>query len=96
MSDSVQPDGQQPTRLLCPQDSLDKKTGVGCHFLLHQARILEWIAMPSFGDLPDPGIEPVSLMHPESLGPFERAISGTRVFNSVVWEKLRKLYVYVK
>ena len=25
---------QQPTRLLCPWDSLGKNTGVGCHFLL--------------------------------------------------------------
>ena len=31
---SVRPRGQQPTRLLCPQDSLGKNTGVGCHFLL--------------------------------------------------------------
>ena len=30
------PYGQQPTRLLCPQDSLGKNTGVGCHFLLHE------------------------------------------------------------
>ena len=29
------PYGQQPTRLLCPQDSLGKNTGVDCHFLLH-------------------------------------------------------------
>ena len=35
VSDSVRPYGQQPTRLLCPRDSLDKNTGVGCHFLLH-------------------------------------------------------------
>ena len=34
MSNSVQPYGQQPTRLLCPWDSLGKNTGVGCHFLL--------------------------------------------------------------
>ena len=34
MSDSVLPYGQQPTRLLCPRDSLGKNTGVGCHFLL--------------------------------------------------------------
>ena len=33
VSDSVQPHGQQPTKLLCPQDSLGKNTGVGCHFL---------------------------------------------------------------
>ena len=34
VSDSVQPYGQQPSRLLCPQDSPDKNTGVGCHFFL--------------------------------------------------------------
>ena len=34
MSNSMQPFGQQPTRLLCPQDSLGKNTGVCCHFLL--------------------------------------------------------------
>ena len=31
MSDSLQPYVQQPTRLLCPWDSLGKSTGVGCH-----------------------------------------------------------------
>ena len=36
-------------RLLCPQDSPGKNTGVGSHSLL-----------PSPGDLPDPGIEPES------------------------------------
>ena len=35
----VQPHGQQPTRLLHPQDSPGKNTGVGCHFLL-QALVL--------------------------------------------------------
>ena len=42
-SHSVQPYGQQPTRLLCPQDSLGKNTGVGCYFLLwegHRASLL--------------------------------------------------------
>ena len=29
----MQPYRQQPTRLLCPQNSLGKNTGVGCHFL---------------------------------------------------------------
>ena len=45
MSDSLQPHGLEPTRLLCPWDSLGKNTGVGC---------------PSPGDLPNPGIEPRS------------------------------------
>ena len=33
MSDSVWPYGQQSSRLLHPQDSPSKNTGVGCHFL---------------------------------------------------------------
>ena len=37
MSDSVQPHRWQPTRLLCPQDSAGKNTGVSCHFLLQYA-----------------------------------------------------------
>ena len=40
MSDSVRPHGQQPTRLLCPQDSAGKNTGVGCHFLLQNIHII--------------------------------------------------------
>ena len=31
---TLRPYGQQPSRLLCPQDSPGKNTGVGCHFLL--------------------------------------------------------------
>ena len=34
MSDSLQPHGLQPIRLLCPWDFSGKNTGVGCHFLL--------------------------------------------------------------
>ena len=34
ISDSVWPQRQQPTRLLCPWDSPGKNTGMGCHFLL--------------------------------------------------------------
>ena len=29
-------DSKQPTRLLCPQDSLDKNTEVSCHFLVQK------------------------------------------------------------
>ena len=39
MSDSVRPCGLQPTRLLCPQDSLGQSTGVGCHSLLPEPAI---------------------------------------------------------
>ena len=34
MSDSVWPYGLQITRLICPQNSPSKSTGVGCHALL--------------------------------------------------------------
>ena len=34
MSNSLQPYGLQPTRLLCPCGSPGKNTEVGCHFLL--------------------------------------------------------------
>ena len=33
------PHRRQPTRLLCPWDSLDKNTGVGCHFLLQCMKV---------------------------------------------------------
>ena len=39
MSDSVQPHGLQPTRLLHPWDSPGKNTGVGCHFLLQCMKV---------------------------------------------------------
>ena len=39
VSDSVQPHGLQPTRLLCPWDSPGKHTGVGCHFLLQCMKV---------------------------------------------------------
>ena len=34
VSDPLWPCGLQPSRLLCPWDSLGKNTGVGCHSLL--------------------------------------------------------------
>ena len=53
------------TRLLCPWDSPGKNTGVDCHFLL-------------LGDLPDAGIEPVSLM--------SSALAGRFFTTSATWE----------
>ena len=42
VSDSLQPHGLQPTRLLCPWDFLGKSTEVGCHCLLHVYRWGKW------------------------------------------------------
>ena len=39
MSDSVQPQRQQATRLPCPWDSPGKNSGVGCHFLLQCMKV---------------------------------------------------------
>ena len=39
MSDSVRPHRRQPTWLLCPWDSPDNNTGVGCHFLLQCMKV---------------------------------------------------------
>ena len=38
VSDSQQPQGLQPMRLLCPWDFPGNSTGVGCHCLLHMIR----------------------------------------------------------
>ena len=44
-------------------------TGSSLHEIL-QAIILEWVAMPSSKDLPDPGIKPASLMSLALAGRF--------------------------
>ena len=54
----------------CPTlcDLLDcNPPGSSVHGIL-QARILHWVAFPPSGDLPDPGIEPVSLISPSLVG----------------------------
>ena len=50
---------------------------------IFQAGILEWVAVPPSGDLPDPGIEPVSLMSP--------ALAGGFFTTSATWEALLSL-----
>ena len=68
--DSVQPYEVWPARLLCPWDSLGKNTGVGCH-------------APPPGDLPHPGVEPMSLVPP--------ALAGRFFTTSATWEAWKKL-----
>ena len=58
---TLRPYGQQPTRLLHPQDSLGKNTGVGCHFLL-QVRL--GAVEPGWD-----GLEPLNHFCPHHLGP---------------------------
>ena len=57
----------EPPRLLCQWDCPAKNTGVGCHFLLQ-------------GNLPNPGIEPMSLVSP--------ALAGRFFTTSATWDSL--------
>ena len=60
----------QSCLILC--DSMDCSLPGSLVYAILQARILEWVAMstPPPGDLPDPGIEPSSLMSPALAGEF--------------------------
>ena len=58
MSDSVQPQRRQPTRLLRPWDSPGKNTGVGCHFLLQCMKVRSEVAQSC------PTLQPTRLLHP--------------------------------
>ena len=53
---------------------------VSCVHGILQARTLEWVAMPSLGDLPDPGIKPSSLTSP--------ALASGFFTTSATWEAL--------
>ena len=57
--------------------------GSSVHGIL-QARILEWVAMPSSRDLPDPRTELTSLVSP--------ALPGTFFTSSTIWEAHTALY----
>ena len=53
--------------------------GSSVHEIL-QARILEWVACPPPGDLPNPGMEPASLM--------SSALAGVFFTTSAIWEAI--------
>ena len=55
MCPTLRAHGLQPARLLCPWNFPGENTGVGCHF-----------ASPGY--LPDPGLEPASLVSPALAG----------------------------
>ena len=51
--------------------------GSSVHGIL-QARVLEWVAMPSSGDLPNPGIKPAS--------PVSLPLAGGFFTTRAIWE----------
>ena len=61
-------------------DPMDcRPSGSSVHGIL-QARILEWVAFPPPGDLPDPGIELASLMSPSHYCEWDGFISYSDIF----------------
>ena len=59
--------------------------GSSVHGIL-QARILEWVAGPPPGDLPDPGIKATSFMSP--------ALAGRLFTTSATWDACISIYIY--
>ena len=67
---------------LALRDSMDcSPRGSSVHGVL-QARVLEWVAVPPPGDLPDPGLEPVS---PESPALEADSLLLSRRGSPLVW-----------
>ena len=67
--------------------------GFSVHGIL-QARILEWVAISYSGDLPNPGIEPMSLASPELAGRhFSTVLPGPHA--SLLFSKLLLNTYYV-
>ena len=58
-----------PDSLRLHESVIHSTPGPSVHGVL-QARILEWVSIPSPRDLPDPGTEPVSPASPASAGGF--------------------------
>ena len=83
VSDSLQPHGLQPTRLLHPWDFPGRGTGVGCHFLLSiwlllyhefhpffwEIYILAWLPNSFFGQENCPNIFPLLYFQVHSIWP---------------------------
>ena len=55
-----------------------------------QARILEWLPFPPPGDLPNPGIEPVSLVSPALAGCFFTSLPPGSPYTWVPHCKMRR------
>ena len=65
VSDSAQPQRQQPTRLPRPWDSPGKNTGVGCHFLLQCMKVKSENEVAQSCQTQRPhGLQPIKLLRP--------------------------------
>ena len=58
---------------------------------IFQARILEWVAIPSPGHLPDPGIKDISLVAPALAGRFITTVPpGKLLFCIIHYENFQE------
>ena len=66
LSDSLQPHGLQPKRLLCPWNSPGKNSGVGSHFLLQCLKLKSEseVAQSMSDSLRPQGLQPTRLLRP--------------------------------
>ena len=80
VSDSSQPPGLQPTRLLRTWDFPGKSTGVGCHHLLHIALFTEGYSIKHLSQTPPF----LSLALPSRLSLYAPVLPFTQVVHSVV------------
>ena len=55
-----------------------------------QARIMEWLPFPPPGDLPNPGVKPVSPAFPALAGRFVT----TEIPGKPIWELYKYLFTY--
>ena len=82
----------------CPTvcDPMDYRWPVSSVHGIFQARILEWVAFPTQGGLPNPGIEPTSLASPALLGGFLiTEPPGKPSFRRQVQKSIAMIYVRV-
>ena len=93
MSNCVQPQRRQPTRLPRPWDSPSKNTGVGCHFLLQCMKVKSESEVtqlcPTLGDPMDCSL-PGSSVH----GIFQARVLewGAIAFSSKIHKESQKTY----
>ena len=77
------PTDSSPTRLLCPQDSLGKNTGMGCHFLLQSDTWAMLIPFYESSVCPDTYDMVLLTLFVQYLGQYQIQKSAFKFHNSV-------------
>ena len=78
-------------KVLVTQSCLTLCDPIDCLHGILQARILEWVAIPFSGDLPNPGIKPRSLALQAGSLLFEPPSGGSVMIKGQILEKGRRV-----